>query len=156
MALTVPMSVAAQEPVLVLASALLLVVPTLVTLLPLALSRSRELDADLDGATLTGDPEGLARGPLLLERAGGRGWGPALVRRTGTPHPLLRSHPPRPFVSSDCDSWSPTSGRRSGSTNRQAAEPLSPAASTSGSGMEQIRCACRRGIPNMRSRSSVT
>ena len=74
MALTVPMSVAAQEPVLVLASALLLVVPTLVTLLQLALSRSRELDADLDGATLTGDPEGLARGLLLLERAGGRGW----------------------------------------------------------------------------------
>ena len=74
MALTVPMSVAAQEPVLVLASALLLVVPTLVTLLQLALSRSRELDADLDGATLTGDPEGLARGLLLIERAGGRGW----------------------------------------------------------------------------------
>jgi heat shock protein HtpX len=94
MALTVPMSVAAQEPVLVLVSALLLVVPMLVTLLQLALSRSRELDADLDGATLTGDLEGLARGLLLLERAGGRGWESALVRRTGTPHPLLRSHPP--------------------------------------------------------------
>ena len=33
MALTVPMSVAAQEPILVLVSALLLVVPTLVTLI---------------------------------------------------------------------------------------------------------------------------
>ena len=92
MALTVPMSIA-EEPVLVLASALMLVVPTPVTLLQLALSRSPELEADLDGATRTGDPEGLARGLLLLELAAGRGWGPALVRRTGTPHPLLRSHP---------------------------------------------------------------
>jgi heat shock protein HtpX len=92
MALTEPMSVAAQEPVLMLGSALLLVVPTLVTLLQLSLVRSRELDADLDGATLTGDPEGLARGLLLIEQAGGRSWGPAPV--THAPHPLLRSHPP--------------------------------------------------------------
>lgn len=56
-------------------SVLLLVVPTLVTHLQLSLSRSRELDADLDGATLTGDPEGLARGLLLIEQAGGRSWG---------------------------------------------------------------------------------
>jgi heat shock protein HtpX len=50
-------------------SGLLLMVaaPTLGGLLQMGLSRSREYDADLDGATLTGDPEGLASALQVLE-----------------------------------------------------------------------------------------
>jgi heat shock protein HtpX len=92
--LTVPMAIAAEDPTLVLVSALLLVMPTVVALLQLALSRSRELDADLDGASLTGDPEGLALGLLLLEESGSRTLERGTASRTRTPNPVLLSHPP--------------------------------------------------------------
>ncbi len=47
---------------------LLLFAPTLATLLFQALSRTREYEADLEAARLTGDPEGLARALTNLER----------------------------------------------------------------------------------------
>ena len=46
--------------------------PTLSTLLQLALSRHREYAADLEAASLTGDPEGLASALAALERHHGR------------------------------------------------------------------------------------
>lgn len=48
--------------------AILVVAPTLSTLLQLALSRTREFAADLEAVRLTGDPEGLARALLKMER----------------------------------------------------------------------------------------
>jgi heat shock protein HtpX len=48
--------------------ALLIFAPTLSTLLQLALSRTREFDADLEAIKLTGDPRGLASALAKLER----------------------------------------------------------------------------------------
>jgi heat shock protein HtpX len=47
--------------------ALMIAAPTLGGLLQMGLSRAREYDADLDGATLSGDPEGLASALQVLE-----------------------------------------------------------------------------------------
>ncbi len=78
-----------------LAGLALVVLPPLTTLLQLALSRSREYDADLEGAALTGDPEGLASALEALERGGATIWERVLVPRRRSPDPaLLRSHPP--------------------------------------------------------------
>jgi heat shock protein HtpX len=76
-------------------SAVLVLLPTVVTLLQLALSRSREYDADLEGAALTGDPEGLAEALEALERSDGRVWERIMVPHRRVPDPLLlRTHPP--------------------------------------------------------------
>lgn len=62
--LTVPVTLGGSSwPLLV--ALVLTASPTLVTLLQLALARSREYDADLEAATLTGDPEGLGDGKPL-------------------------------------------------------------------------------------------
>lgn len=72
----------------------LIMAPTLGTLLQLALSRTREFDADLGAAELTGDPEGLARALSRLERMQGRLWEAALPPGARIPDPsILRSHP---------------------------------------------------------------
>lgn len=77
------------------ASVALTVLPVVTTLMQLGLSRSREFDADIAGAALTGDPEGLASGLEALERGDGRTWERVAVPRRGAPDPsLLRSHPP--------------------------------------------------------------
>lgn len=69
--------------------------PTVVTLLQLALSRAREYDADLTAATLTGDPHGLASALTKLARAEGRGWERMMAPRGRVPDlALLRTHPP--------------------------------------------------------------
>jgi heat shock protein HtpX len=74
--------------------ALLGLLPTVVSLLQLALSRSREYDADLEAAVLTGDPEGLASGLERLERSTGRIWERVAVPHRRAPDPLLlRTHP---------------------------------------------------------------
>jgi heat shock protein HtpX len=73
---------------------LLLFAPTIGGLLQLALSRAREYDADLDGATLTGDPEGLASALQTLEQKQGRMWEGLFLPGSRVPHPsLLRTHP---------------------------------------------------------------
>lgn len=74
---------------------LLILAPTIVGLLQLALSRAREYDADLDAAALTGDPQGLASALAKLERFQGRYWEEILLPGRRMPIPsLLRTHPP--------------------------------------------------------------
>jgi heat shock protein HtpX len=90
---TVPLSIGGHPRLLEL-SAALIALPLLVTLLQLALSRSREYDADLAGVALTGDPEGLASALETLERSTGRLWERTMVPRGRLPDPiLLRTHP---------------------------------------------------------------
>lgn len=73
----------------------LLFAPTVGSLLQLALSRAREYDADLDAATLTADPEGLAMALEKLERLQGRLWERLFFPGQRIPDPsLLRTHPP--------------------------------------------------------------
>jgi heat shock protein HtpX len=73
---------------------LMIFAPTLGGLLQLGLSRAREFDADLDGATLTGDPEGLASALRLLEEKQGAKWEGMILPGSRLPHPsLLRTHP---------------------------------------------------------------
>ena len=77
----------------ILGLVLLIFAPTIGGLLQLALSRAREYDADLDGATLTGDPEGLASALALLERKQGAVWEGLVLPGSRVPEPsLLRTH----------------------------------------------------------------
>ena len=72
----------------------LLFAPTLGSLLQLALSRTREFEADLGAVRLTGDPIGLAAALEKLERAQGRFWEDIFMGGRRIPDPsLLRSHP---------------------------------------------------------------
>ncbi|MBH0236274.1 zinc metalloprotease HtpX [Methylobrevis albus] len=74
--------------------AILLLAPTIGGLLQLALSRTREFEADLSAAHLTGDPEGLARALVRLERIQGRLWEGLTLPGARVPEPsLLRTHP---------------------------------------------------------------
>ncbi len=75
--------------------ALLIFAPTIGGILQLGLSRAREYDADLDGATLTGDPDGLASALQLLEAKQGGVWEGMLLPGGRMPQPsILRTHPP--------------------------------------------------------------
>jgi len=73
---------------------ILIFAPTLTVFMQLALSRTREFDADLEAASLTGDPEGLASALAKMERYQG-----GFLRRIffpghRNPHPsVLRTHP---------------------------------------------------------------
>jgi heat shock protein HtpX len=86
-----------ESDISLLALLLLYLAPTIGSLLQLGLSRTREYDADLEGAQLTGDPRGLAAALDKLERYQGRFWEdlmfPVPARRIPQPS-LLRSHPP--------------------------------------------------------------
>lgn len=69
--------------------------PTVGGLLQLALSRTREFDADLGAAMLTGDPDGLASALLKLERAQRGMWESLMLPGGRIPDPsVLRTHPP--------------------------------------------------------------
>jgi heat shock protein HtpX len=73
----------------------LVLAPTIGGLLQLALSRTREFDADLGAAMLTGDPDGLASALVKLERFQGRMWESLMLPGGRTPAPsVLRTHPP--------------------------------------------------------------
>nr|WP_295461610.1 zinc metalloprotease HtpX [Mesorhizobium sp.] len=76
------------------AVALLVFAPTLGGLLQLALSRTREFDADLRAAVLTGDPDGLASALRRLEKVQGMYWESLMLPGSRTPVPsVLRTHP---------------------------------------------------------------
>ncbi len=80
-----------------IAIALLYLAPALSSLLQLGLSRTREYDADLEAASLTGDTIGLASALKRLETYTGHFWEdlmfPVPARRVPQPS-LLRTHPP--------------------------------------------------------------
>ncbi len=74
---------------------LLILAPTLSALAQLGLSRTREYDADLNAARLTGDPEALAQALMKIEQVQG-GWMERIFlpgRRLPEPS-MLRTHPP--------------------------------------------------------------
>lgn len=78
----------------ILGLVLMIAAPTLGGMLQLGLSRAREYDADLDGATLTGDPEGLASALRILEEKQGGKWEGLVLPGSRLPQPsLLRTHP---------------------------------------------------------------
>ncbi|MCM8735099.1 zinc metalloprotease HtpX [Azospirillum sp. A1-3] len=73
---------------------LLWAAPPINTLIQLRLSRTREFDADLDAAALTGDPEGLAFALAKLQRYDPGFWERILWPGRRNPHPsVLRTHP---------------------------------------------------------------
>ncbi len=75
--------------------ALLIFAPTLMALIQLGLSRTREYDADRAAVELTGEAEGLIRALARLERQVGRFWEEILLPGRRIPEPsLLRTHPP--------------------------------------------------------------
>ena len=72
----------------------LLAAPTVGGLLQMALSRTREFDADLGAAILTDDPDGLASALVKLERAQGKLWEGLMLPGGRIPDPsVLRTHP---------------------------------------------------------------
>ncbi len=73
---------------------LLIVAPTLSGLLQLALSRTREFDADLEAVQLTHDPIGLMRALQKLEYHSTNLWQQVLFPGRGVPDPsIFRTHP---------------------------------------------------------------
>jgi heat shock protein HtpX len=72
----------------------LIFAPTITVFLQLALSRTREFDADLDAAMLTGDPEALASALAKMERYKGRWMARIFFPGHREPQPsILRTHP---------------------------------------------------------------
>jgi len=73
---------------------LLIFAPNLSALAQLALSRTREYDADLNGVRLTGDPEGLARALAKIDRMQGGGLEQIFLPGRRVPEPSIwRTHP---------------------------------------------------------------
>lgn len=84
-----------EAPVPWFAVLVLILAPSIGGLLQLALSRTREFDADLGAVMLTGDPQGLASALARLERMQGRMWESLMLPGGRIPDPsILRSHPP--------------------------------------------------------------
>jgi heat shock protein HtpX len=93
--LSLPMALSGRADIPWLAIVVLYFSPILGNLLQLALSRTREYDADLEGAHLSGDPEGLASALAKLERYQGHFWEDMLPMGRRVPVPsVLRTHPP--------------------------------------------------------------
>lgn len=93
--LMLPMAMAGEWEVPWLLLFVVVISPTLSTLLQLALSRNREYTADLEAAAITGDPKGLASALDVLERCNGA-WLTTLFGRRQMPAWIdwLQSHPP--------------------------------------------------------------
>ncbi len=92
---SLPLLLLGIAPVPLLTLVVLILAPTVGSLLQLALSRAREFDADLEAVTLTGDPAGLASALRKLDRYQGAYWEEILLPGRRMPEPsLLRSHPP--------------------------------------------------------------
>jgi len=92
--LNLPLILASAVPVNWFAVLLLVFAPNLSALMQLALSRTREFDADLNAARLTGDPDGLASALGKIEQLQG-GWLERVLmpgRRVPVPS-VLRTHP---------------------------------------------------------------
>lgn len=92
--INLPLVLFSQVSISWFAIALLIFAPSLSALAQLALSRTREFDADLNAARLTGDPEGLAHALAKIEQVQG-GWLERIFlpgRRVPEPS-LLRTHP---------------------------------------------------------------
>ena len=92
--LNLPLILIAEVAINWWAIALLVFAPSLSALAQLALSRTREFDADLNAARLTGDPDGLASALRKLEYIQG-GWLERIFlpgRRAPQPS-VLRTHP---------------------------------------------------------------
>jgi heat shock protein HtpX len=92
--LNIPLLLLGQAAINWLVVLLLIFAPNLNALAQSALSRTREYDADLNAARLTGDPEGLARALQKIEHVRG-GWLERIFmpgRRVPEPS-LLRTHP---------------------------------------------------------------
>jgi heat shock protein HtpX len=84
----------AGQPVPWLAVLVLLAAPTVGGLLQMALSRTREFDADFGAAVLTGDPDGLAMALGKLDAVQGRLWESLVLPGGRIPDPsVLRTHP---------------------------------------------------------------
>jgi heat shock protein HtpX len=74
---------------------LLYFAPTLSSLLQLGLSRAREYGADLEGARLSGDPEGLVSALAKIEHYQSGIWESVFLPGRRVPVPsILRTHPP--------------------------------------------------------------
>lgn len=72
----------------------LIAAPVVSSLIQLALSRSREYDADIGAAELTGDPEGLANALSRIERYQNNVFEQIIMPGRGVPEPsILRTHP---------------------------------------------------------------
>jgi heat shock protein HtpX len=92
---SLPLLLVGFVPVPLITLLILLAAPVVGSLLQLALSRAREFDADLEAATLTRDPAGLAAALEKLDRYQGRYWEEILLPGRRMPEPsLLRTHPP--------------------------------------------------------------
>ncbi len=89
-----PMALFSQTRIPLLPIVLLVFAPTLSMLLQFALSRTREFDADLGAASLTGDPLGLASALQKMDRYDRSVWDLVFLPGRKNPHPsLLRTHP---------------------------------------------------------------
>ena len=93
--LTLPFIVFGAGPLRITTLFVLLIAPVASTLLQLALSRSREFEADAGAVRLTGDPAGLASALVKLEKCHlGPWWRRVLFPGTQGPDPaVLRTHP---------------------------------------------------------------
>ena len=81
---------------LLLSGGVMMLAPTVATMLQLALSRTREFNADRGAAVLTGDARGLASALIKLERHKPKGILERIFGTTdGVRQPnMLRTHPP--------------------------------------------------------------
>ena len=92
---TLPLMLTGNGSVPLLGILLLYFAPTATGLLQLGLSRAREYDADLEGARLSGDPQGLASALKKIETYQGRIFETIFLPGRKVPVPsLLRTHPP--------------------------------------------------------------